>query len=361
MTRPSLQNVLTSNSFQVWLDRTNDMVSILNTNAMTASNVGSGDTTVGSATLVGDFTANNVVATVGISSDLFISKTPSANIVYNSPISVETTSQNTATFKNSSGARTVYSSNTVNWTLGFVDTATNNFMINSGIGSPKFTFLSTGEMKLKDLTATSNVSASYLFGDGSGITNLSANNIVGTLSNITGIDASKINTGTLINGVIPNNIVRTSRTITPALGGGLAGGGNLASDVTMSVDATVVRTSGSQSIAGIKTFTNNMIVNADITASGNITAFSDARLKTNVSTIENALDKVLQLRGVYYETLDTSRPSIGVIAQEVEKVLPEVVLQGEYKSVAYGNIVGVLIEAIKELKAEVNALKTTKI
>lgn len=97
------------------------------------------------------------------------------------------------------------------------------------------------------------------------------------------------------------------------------------------------------------------IDNGDLTASGEITAYSDVRLKSNIIQIDNALAKVANLRGVYFDK-DNKR-GLGVIAQEVEQVLPEVVTQGEYKSVAYGNIVGVLIEAIKELKAEVEELK----
>ena len=91
-------------------------------------------------------------------------------------------------------------------------------------------------------------------------------------------------------------------------------------------------------------------------ATGNITAYSDERLKSNISTISGALDKVNALRGVSY-TKDGEN-SIGVIAQEVQKVIPEVVQENEeYLSVAYGNLVGVLIEAVKELSAEVEALK----
>lgn len=93
----------------------------------------------------------------------------------------------------------------------------------------------------------------------------------------------------------------------------------------------------------------------DFTAVGNITAYSDERLKTNIRTIDNALDKVLQMRGVYYDKDGTT--STGVVAQEIEKIFPEVVLEGDFKSVAYGNIVGVLIEAIKELKQELDAFK----
>ena len=96
------------------------------------------------------------------------------------------------------------------------------------------------------------------------------------------------------------------------------------------------------------------------TFTGNVTAYSDERLKDNIKTIDNALDKVSQMRGVAFQRKDTRRKDSGVIAQELEKVAPELVIDGEYKSVAYGNIVGYLIEAIKELKAEVKELKEAK-
>ena len=97
-------------------------------------------------------------------------------------------------------------------------------------------------------------------------------------------------------------------------------------------------------------------------AIGNVSAYSDSRLKENVKTVDNALDKLCKLRGVYYNKIsdETKARKIGVIAQEVETVLPEVVLEGigkeKFKSVDYGNIVGLLIEAIKELRLEVSAL-----
>ena len=99
----------------------------------------------------------------------------------------------------------------------------------------------------------------------------------------------------------------------------------------------------------------------NFTAVGNVTAYSDITLKENIETIPNALDKVLNLRGVEFDRIDKedNTHEIGVIAQEVEEVIPEVVLTDTegIKSVAYGNLVGLLIESIKELKAEVNDLK----
>lgn len=97
---------------------------------------------------------------------------------------------------------------------------------------------------------------------------------------------------------------------------------------------------------------------SNFTAYGNITAYSDENLKTDIETITNALEKVCRMRGVMYTRIDTETRGSGVIAQEMQEVLPEVVLDSnEYLSVAYGNIVGVLIEAIKELKAEIDELK----
>ena len=98
----------------------------------------------------------------------------------------------------------------------------------------------------------------------------------------------------------------------------------------------------------------------NVTATGTVqgaevTATSDERLKSDITTIDDALNKVMQMRGVNYTK--SAEKGMGVIAQEVEKVIPEVVTDGEYKSVAYGNMVGVLIEAIKDLKKELDEHK----
>ena len=94
----------------------------------------------------------------------------------------------------------------------------------------------------------------------------------------------------------------------------------------------------------------------NVIATGNVTAYSDERLKSDITTIDNALDKVTAMRGVTF-TKDGEVGS-GVIAQELEKIAPELVMDGEeYKSVAYGNLVGYLIEAVKELSAKVEALE----
>lgn len=125
---------------------------------------------------------------------------------------------------------------------------------------------------------------------------------------------------------------------------------------------------------GYINFTNNAVYSGNIspggnlTVVGNITAYgastvpSDIRLKTNIIKIDNALDKVCQIGGYTFDRTDkvTARQT-GVIAQEVQKVLPEAIIElndeNKTLTVAYGNMIGLLIEAIKELREEVKSLK----
>ena len=104
----------------------------------------------------------------------------------------------------------------------------------------------------------------------------------------------------------------------------------------------------------LETVTGGVNVTGAMTASGDVVAFSDKRLKSDIKTLDGS--KVYGMRGVSF--IKDNKQSSGVIAQELEKIAPELVNnEGEYKAVAYGNIVGYLIEAIKDLKAEVEQLK----
>ena len=103
-------------------------------------------------------------------------------------------------------------------------------------------------------------------------------------------------------------------------------------------------------------------INGALTATGNITAYSDERIKENITEVPNALDAVDAIRGVTYTRTDTKEDSVGVIAQEVEALFPELVTEHEdgIKSVNYNGLIGVLFSAVKELSAEVKALKEQK-
>jgi hypothetical protein len=113
-------------------------------------------------------------------------------------------------------------------------------------------------------------------------------------------------------------------------------------------------------VGSVETMTisaSNVNVTGTITASGDVVAFSDKKLKKNIKTLDGS--KVYNMRGVSF--IKDNKKGSGVIAQEMQKIAPELVNdESEYLGVAYGNISGYLIEAIKELKAEIEELKLNK-
>lgn len=117
-------------------------------------------------------------------------------------------------------------------------------------------------------------------------------------------------------------------------------------------------TSGNQSNAYISQTNLYFNPSTGTLSSTNFNSLSDVNKKTNIVTIDNALDTVKQLRGVTFNWKDSGEASLGVIAQEIESVLPMLVStssSGE-KSVSYGNIVGILIEAVKQQQAQIDLL-----
>jgi hypothetical protein len=118
-------------------------------------------------------------------------------------------------------------------------------------------------------------------------------------------------------------------------------------------------TFGNQATALGLTNSTTLTWGAAFTATGDVTAFSDVRVKENIKTIDNALNKVLCLRGVTFNRIDLDDKSekMGVIAQEIKEVVPQVVMEENDKlSVAYGNLAGLFIEAIKEQQIKIDNL-----
>jgi hypothetical protein len=167
---------------------------------------------------------------------------------------------------------------------------------------------------------------------------------------------------TITNTGVTSNVAGTGVSVSGATGA-----------VTISIGQAVATTSLVQ-FGGIAVGTGVTAVTDEIKAKGEITAFatSDARLKENVTPIADALNKLDAIRGVHFDwTAEhiekrggedgyfVRKHDVGVIAQEVESVLPEAVVDRDdgYKAVRYEKLVPLLIEAIKELQAEVAALK----
>ena len=143
------------------------------------------------------------------------------------------------------------------------------------------------------------------------------------------------------------------------------GGGGITSPYsgTLIMSASTQATStttGTLVVTGGVGIGGNLYVGGSAYVTGDVTSYSDVSLKENIYTIDNALSKLLNLRGVTYNKIGESLKSIGVIAQEIEQTLPEVVRvddQTNLKSVAYGNVVGLLIEAVKEQQLQIDELR----
>lgn len=253
----------------------------------------------------------------------------------------------------------------------------------------------SGTMTVGALTTSGNVGAGTFSGNGASITNLNAANIAtGTLpvarggtgtttSTGTGsvvLSASPTFSGTITGGTFSGTFSGNGASITSINAGNISAGTlpvarggtgttsstgsgsvvlNNAPSFSGTLYATYIQTSA---FLGVQTAAAYPLqVNGAIYASGDITAFSDMRKKKNITKIDNALNKVSLLNGYTFELtepdessekLRLTRKHTGVIAQEVKDVLPEVIYKdaNDYMGVAYGNMVGLLVEAIKELK-----------
>ena len=127
-----------------------------------------------------------------------------------------------------------------------------------------------------------------------------------------------------------------------------------AGGVTLNAEANLTFDGSTLAVTGAVTTTGNL------TVGGTLTENSSLRYKENVETIKYGLDKVLQMRGVTYDKKDNGVKEIGLIAEELNKIAPELVNkneEGEPDSVSYGRITAVLIEALKEQQKQIEELK----
>jgi hypothetical protein len=192
-----------------------------------------------------------------------------------------------------------------------------------------------------------------------GLTSVTSTAFVGALTG-NASTATTLATARAINGVNFDG----SAAITVTAAAGTLSGATLVSGVTAS-SLTSVGTLGTLTVSGA-TATGALTVTGAITATGDITAFftSDKRHKNNIQTIPNALEKVTKLNGVTWEWNDDvnevtkSTPKTGLIAQEVQEVLPEVVKTRDdgFLALDYSKMMGLLVEAIKEQQTQIHSL-----
>jgi hypothetical protein len=208
--------------------------------------------------------------------------------------------------------------------------------------------LETSSTKLSFVPSTGTLTATAFSGSGASLTTLNASNLSSGTVGTARLASGTANSGTFLRG---------DQTWASA------GGATITDDTTTNATRYILFddvTSGT--LTAVNTSSTKLTYNPSTGALSAVSmvSSSDERFKDNIKTIENALTKLEGLRGVSYTRND--RPEIGVIAQEVEKIIPEVVQTGEdgFKTVSYGNMIGLLIEAVKELSTEVNKLKAIK-
>lgn len=259
-----------------------------------------------------------VNGTAMVSSDFFVSKIQNSSGTSNGP---------TYTFSNDPMSGMFSPAvNNIAWSTYGTERMRIDVNGNVGIGTtnPQFLLDVNGTARISGVTTISNL---VMSGSVTGVTAL--NTITISTNNVSGM-------GTLSCGAITSS-------------GALALGAN-----TITCGAITAPTTTNT--------INSLVINAGTCTGVDFVATSDKRLKTEISTITNALDIVKELRGVYFTRIGQTKRTVGVIAQETETVLPEVVHtdENDMKSVSYGNMVGVLIEAVKTLSDRLEKIESLK-
>ena len=218
----------------------------------------------------------------------------------------------------------------------------------------------------QDITANS-VTAGTFVGDGSGLTNAGSTVAIQTSVNtellvpFTGITTGSMTSANVNSFLTFNPHSGTlSANAFSGDGSGLTGAGaSLANDAITNSDLNVIFTglkTGSLTTANVAQGVFTFNPSTGVAKATQFTATSDVMLKDNVNTLTDAMEKLMQIDGVSFEWKNNHRPSVGVIAQTVENIMPEAVETDKngLKSVNYNALIGLLIEAVKELNKRID-------
>jgi hypothetical protein len=466
MAKPNLTEITTSQTFQAWFDKTNEVVNLLRSEIVTAS--ASTDVTEGNAIINGTVEIDTLIANTAFQTDT-IASDGATNISITTQPKIETGDKIAAIFAyGASGANIRFTNNIFNWDIGIEDNTDANFILTNATTTP-ITVTPDGMVTLTDLTVTGNTTlgssgsvaeiahGAFKAGDNIAFAGPDANNQV-TISSSTAYDGTGIditvpkqvshandadtrirfdhmseagsrngqtffeNNGHVMMYIhgeerstdrrvdfilkddltgIPTVAGATFYQATNGLGtdvgktnfeveGTITSGLNITvnndgsvgnklrarnganielEDTSDNVKITLAGETGNIDMdgtltAGSVSATGNITATGDVQAGGDLITLSDARVKENVNDLENSLEKITNLRGVTYNKIGNPTEKIGFIAQELEEIIPQVVTaddsEEKIKSVAYGNLVPVLVEAIKELNEKIKRLENEK-
>ncbi len=225
-------------------------------------------------------------------------------------------------------------------------------------GSPSIT---VNAVTSSHINSSGIITASSFSGDGSGLTGVASTDNISTNTVANFLDGVTISGVTTAN----NNIQIQSDDSTPGRLDFYCESSNAHytrlqsqahANYSGNVTVTLPKVTGTAIVGGSNSNDTNITTTGDVSAT-NFNSTSDVTLKQDVSVIDNALEMISQLEGVSWKWKESLKPSLGVTAQNVEEVAPELVSNGNHKSVNYNGLIGILIEAVKELKSEVDELK----
>jgi len=336
-------------------------------NARTSASSSNGASTIVQRDAGGNFSANTITANIA-GNGAALTDINASNITSGTIANARTTASS------SNGASTIVLRGASGEFAAGAITGTSFSGNGSAITAINASAITSGTIDNARTTASSSNGASTIVARDSG-GNFSANTVTATTGSftsvsgngvaLTAINASNITSGTVATAHLASGTANSSTYLRgDSTWAAVTSGITLTDDTSTNATRYPLLTSAtSGSISTANVSSTKLTFNP---STGNLVATihhssSDKRLKTDIQPISDALVKINQINGVTYLRTDTPETTrhTGVIAQEVETVLPEAIAIGldGYKVVAYGNMIGLLVEAIKELKAEVDALK----
>ena len=333
MAKPSLGNITTTQTFQNWFDKTNEVVDLIKSDVLTASG-GAGDTTSGNATLAGTLTTTNSTINTLLRTNDIAARTTSA-INFQNPITITSSVAAAATFSFGSGGRVNFTDGSTTWEAGMEDSNPANFIIDTGTGQSKLELSTAGLLTVPTATVTGllTVGSISIGGAGAGFTTdqvtEGTNNLYYTDARAraairaqdlpSDIDADKVD------GLEAAQFIRSD--VDDIASGDLTFSGtvDITNGATSALNVTNGATFGNTVVVGGAVTINNGALqinnsasegvflcdtNGNLTVAGDVTTtgtISDERLKDNLGKIESPLDKISKLDAFYYVNNDLAK------------------------------------------------------
>jgi hypothetical protein len=384
-------NNYTKDSGTLFLSGTGTALSVANTAVLGTAIVSSNSSFLGDIVSAANATFNGVGFAFTVANNAVIAKTlVTDTITANTLIRTTTLNAGGSAFVNGLTSNTLIRTAALNSTgSSFLDSIiANTVIVSPFLNVTNYAYVnnlsSNNAIFTKDLTVTGNIISPTITSDSFtgqatltqvSISNTPNANASNTQIATTGFVKDVLNSGNTFNMAVQNGVVTSGSYANPSWITSLAGSkitgditGNAGNINSFTVNQSV-GTGNNVQFSSLGVGTTASATAGEIRATNNITAyFSDDRLKKRLGNIENALEKVMSLNGFKYEPNETAqslgyavKPEIGLSAQEVQSVLPEVVVPApideQYLTIHYERVIPLLVEAIKELKKEIDELK----